>query len=265
MNYVPRTWPPSTRIWSKWPIAALSAHATPAPILFDGHAAGTYRRVLRRAQLLPDFRLNDETWASLQLPIELAFFLHSTPARRVVALYPSPGGATEAAVAPDAWAMLVEDNPVLQKFEPDVEALLVNRVRSARECYRVGVDRCYGLVGLIRRHWRGMSGGTAVWDEIDRFFADSEREGRPVPDLNFQVEGSAGGAVRRRAAAAVQPAHHRRRGGDVYAVALRCQVRRTEPQPLQPGGAATAWATCSAPRTAGARRCCRLCGRTSAS
>ena len=37
--------------------------------------------------------------------------------------------------------------------------------------YRVGIDRCYELVGLVRTHWRGFSGGQAVWDEIGRFFA----------------------------------------------------------------------------------------------
>ena len=140
-------------------------------ILFGHQGAGAYRRVPRRAQFLPDFRLTDVGWEALQLPVNLAFFLHSTPAGRVVALYPSPGGATEAAVPPDAWQMLAEDNPVLATFEPDVEALLVNRVGPARECYRAGVDKCYQLVGLIRTHWRGFSGGPAVWDEVGRFFA----------------------------------------------------------------------------------------------
>jgi hypothetical protein len=75
-------------------------------------------------------------------------------------------------VTPEAWQTLVEENPVLSGFEPDVEALLVNRVGKVRECYRVGVDRCYELVGLLRTHWHGLSGGDAVWDEIGRFFAD---------------------------------------------------------------------------------------------
>jgi hypothetical protein len=73
-------------------------------------------------------------------------------------------------VPPEAWQLLAEDNPVLRDFEPDVEALLVNRVGEARECYRAGIDQCYKLVGLIRTHWRGLSGGTAVWEEIGRFF-----------------------------------------------------------------------------------------------
>jgi hypothetical protein len=34
----------------------------------------------------------------------------------------------------------------------------------------VPIDECFRLVGLIRTHWRGLSGGTAVWAEIGRFF-----------------------------------------------------------------------------------------------
>jgi hypothetical protein len=60
---------------------------------------------------------------------------------------------------------------------PDVEALLVNRVKGAREYYRVSIDRCFSLVGLIRQHWRGLSGGAEAWDAIDAFF-DTLRAGK---------------------------------------------------------------------------------------
>jgi hypothetical protein len=144
-------------------------------VLFDSRGAGKYRRVPRDVQFLRDLRLTEVGWAALNLPIDLAFFLHSTAARGVVALYPSPAGATEAPVSADAWQALADDNPALRGLEPDVEALLVNRVRGARECYRVGVDRCYELVGLVRTHWRGMTGGAAVWDEIGGFFANLKK------------------------------------------------------------------------------------------
>ncbi len=100
-------------------------------ILFSGPAAGKYRRVPRRIEFLADFRLTDEAWESLHLPINLAFFRYSTPAGRVVALYPSPAGATESLVALEAWQTLVDDNPLLSELEPDVEALLVNRVKES--------------------------------------------------------------------------------------------------------------------------------------
>jgi hypothetical protein len=140
-------------------------------VLFDNQGAGKYRRVPRRVQFLADFRLAEEAWAALHLPIDLAFFLHSTAAGRVLALYPSPGGATEALVPLDAWQTLVEDNPILRELQPDVEALLVNRIGATRAYYRAGIDKCYELVGLIRTHWRGLSGGPAVWQAIERYFA----------------------------------------------------------------------------------------------
>jgi hypothetical protein len=40
------------------------------------------------------------------------------------------------------------------------------------EYYIVPIDACYKLVGLIRLHWRGLSGGTEVWQEIGNFFSD---------------------------------------------------------------------------------------------
>ncbi len=152
-------------------------------ILFDAQNAGKYRRVLQRIESLPDFRLSDAAWLGLGIPIELAFFLHSTAAGRVVAVYPSPAGATEALPPPDAWEMLVEDNPGLRDLQPDVEALLINRLGRDPLYYRVGIDECYKLVGVIRGHWRGLSGGEAVWKEIERFFAGlKERASGGRPD-----------------------------------------------------------------------------------
>jgi hypothetical protein len=71
----------------------------------------------------------------------------------------------------EAWHTLVEDNPVLGEFEPDVEALLVHRIGSAREYYRVPIDECYKLAGLIRLYWHGLSGGLEVWEKVGQFFA----------------------------------------------------------------------------------------------
>jgi hypothetical protein len=140
-------------------------------MLFGGQARARYRRVPRDVRYLADFRMSDATWEGFSIPIDLAFFLHCTPAGRVIALYPGPAGITEASVAEDAWQSLAADNPVLQDFEPDVEALLVNRVGTARDYYRVGIDECYRLTGLIRTGWRGLSGGADIWGEIGGFFA----------------------------------------------------------------------------------------------
>jgi Family of unknown function (DUF5947) len=138
--------------------------------LFGGQAGGRYRRIPRRIRFLADFQLSEAAWDGLGIPIDLAFFYRSTPAGGIVALYPSPAGTTESLVSLEAWESLAAENPVLRELEPDVEALLVNRIAGAREAYRVGIDECYKLVGVIRTRWRGLSGGREVWDEIGRLF-----------------------------------------------------------------------------------------------
>jgi hypothetical protein len=109
----------------------------------------------------------------------LAFFFDSSSAQKVVALYPSPAGPTESLLDLASWAEIVQENPILKGMEPDVEGLLVNRVGSARDHFLAPIDECYKLVGLIRAHWRGLSGGTGVWNEIERFFAGLKERSSP--------------------------------------------------------------------------------------
>jgi hypothetical protein len=122
--------------------------------------------------MLESFRLTDAEWDALGIPIGLAFFCQETIGGRIVAFYPGPAGPTESLLNLSAWSQLVANNAVLAELRPDVEALLVNRINGAREYYRVPIDRCYALVGLIRTHWRGVSGGDAVWKAIGEFVSD---------------------------------------------------------------------------------------------
>ena len=149
-------------------------------ILFSDQQAGRYRRVPARIEALPDLNLDDEHWADLHLPIDLAFFVRSTAAGRVQAFFPSPAGATESLLTLEAWKGLAEENPVLHTLEPDVEALLVNRMGTTRDYYRVSIDECYKLVGLIRKNWRGLSGGAEVWGEIGRYFTALDERSNPT-------------------------------------------------------------------------------------
>jgi hypothetical protein len=151
-------------------VRRLLCACTPCAILFSHRSGSKVRRAPRRVENLADLRLTDLQWEGFGLPIALAFFLHSTPAGWVVAVYPGPAGATESALPLDAWEEFVVENPALRDLEPDVEALLVNRVGSARDYFRVGIDQCYRLAGILRTHWRGFSGGPALRDEISRFF-----------------------------------------------------------------------------------------------
>jgi hypothetical protein len=149
-------------------------------ILFEGQAGAKFKRVPRQVRLLRDFHLTDAQWDGLTVPIEMVFFFHSSPHGKMIALYPSPAGPTESLLPLDTWSDIVQSNPILHEMEADVSALLVNRVGHGRttqpaEYYLVPIDECYKLVGLIRAHWRGLSGGTEVWREINAFFAALKR------------------------------------------------------------------------------------------
>src|SRR5919198_3896985 len=143
-------------------------------LLFDRDAAGGghYRLVPERRLRLDGFELSELAWDRLRIPVDMAFFFENTTEGRVIAFYPSPMGPTESRLELDTWHELVGANPILSSMEPDVEALLGNRVRGARQHWLVPVDECYALVGVIRTHWRGFTGGREVWEELERFFAD---------------------------------------------------------------------------------------------
>ena len=151
-------------------------------ILFDrsGAGGGHYRLIPDRVVALEDV---DQTWA---IPVEMAFFFHSSAAGRIVAFYPSPLGATESLLDLDAW----EDH-TLAELEPDVEALLVDRSNGRRTNWLLPVDRCYELVGLVRRHWSGFRGGDEVWTELESFFERMrERAERVTRDGKEETWGS---------------------------------------------------------------------------
>ena len=153
----------------------------PCGVLFGNDSRARYKRIPRDIKRLDDFQLNDVQWESLAIPIGLAFFFRNSSAEKTVAFYPSPAGATESLLDLSAWQDLLNDNSALATMEPDVEALLVNRIKTAREYYIVPIDECYKLVGIIRTNWRGVSGGTEVWKSIDQFFcALRERAVRPM-------------------------------------------------------------------------------------
>ncbi len=155
-------------------------------ILFDRGAAGGghYRLVPERRVRVDDLELDDPLWDGLRIPVDMAFFFHSSAAGRVQAFYPSPMGPTESQLGLSAWEELAARNPVLSTLEPDVEALLVNRVGGARRHWLVGLDECYALVGVIRTRWRGLSGGREVWGEITAFFEDLDRRSSPASRMD---------------------------------------------------------------------------------
>ena len=49
------------------------------------------------------------------------------------------------------------------------------------------IDECYKLVGIIRMHWKGLSGGTEVWKELGEFFTSLKARSVEVKPVS-QVE-----------------------------------------------------------------------------
>jgi Fe-S cluster biogenesis protein NfuA/nitrite reductase/ring-hydroxylating ferredoxin subunit len=117
---------------------------------------------------LENFKMPDELWANLGIPIGLAFIMRSALEDQVVALYPSAVGATEAEIDLLAWVELTSLNPALEDLHTDDEALLVNRLADPPQYVIAPLDECYRLVGHIKSSWRGISGG----DEMERAVSD---------------------------------------------------------------------------------------------
>lgn len=162
-------------------------------VLFDHSGATRYRRIPRDIRELPAFEIGDGLWNSLAIPIGLVFFFRSSVTNlakaqgfggAILAVYPSPGGPTETLVAEELWHELASLDNAVADLLTDVEALLVNRTRGARDYYIVPIDQCYGLTGLIRRHWTGISGGDEVWEQIRLFFNSLRERARPAWSAN---------------------------------------------------------------------------------
>ncbi|MFI6349146.1 DUF5947 family protein [Streptomyces sp. NPDC050560] len=170
---------------------AIVCACVPCALLFDreGAGAGRFRTIPDRRLRAPGWSVDAAGWGTLGIPVSLAFFFRNSALGRVVALYPSPAGATESEVDQDAFDAVFGTSPLAAALTPDVEALLVRRGDGNRggaghgDVHLVPVDAAYELVGRLRSHWRGFDGGSDAHRELDAFFADLARTARPVPPL----------------------------------------------------------------------------------
>jgi len=138
-------------------------------ILFCDQQDGKFLRVPRRVRELHDFYFTDLQWEEMMLPINLAFVLRNGDGR-ITVLYPSPAGAVESQLNSQVWEDRIASHPKLQAMEPEVEALIVNRVGEQNAYFTAPIDECYRLVGIIRTNWRGLSGSPEVWGAVALFF-----------------------------------------------------------------------------------------------
>lgn len=133
----------------------------------DTAAQGQYRLVpQRRIRLAPADDIADQ----IGVPVGLVFLIRQ-PDGTVTASYPSPLGVTRSALDEADWRRLTSRWPVLATLAPQVEAVLLNSTRGARDRWLVPIDDCYRLAAIIRQHWKGLSGGQDVWPAVSEFFA----------------------------------------------------------------------------------------------
>ncbi|MCN9242249.1 DUF5947 family protein [Streptomyces sp. RY43-2] len=155
----------------------------PCFLLMDrpGATDGRFRAVPDRYLTDPGHHLDDRAWEALQIPVGVVFFFRNPALDRLVALYPSPAGATESELEPEAWSTVLGDSRLVGLLEPDVEALLLHRDPAGRvTCHLVPIDICYELVGRMRLLWQGFDGGAEARAALDAFFAQVEERARPV-------------------------------------------------------------------------------------
>jgi hypothetical protein len=51
-----------------------------------------------------------------------------------------------------------------------ITSLVVNRLADPPQYAILPIDQCYGLVGLVRARWTGISGGDALREAVPEFF-----------------------------------------------------------------------------------------------
>lgn len=162
--------PSRRRLACACPACSALFHDSPA----SNGALPRYVRVPRRVVRLADFKMSEDQWDALGVPVRLAFFVRRAAQGDVVALYPSPAGALESSVPPAAWQEIATANPAIGEMQPDVEALLVHRLGGAQDHLIAPIDRCFELTGALRSHkgsivwWAPGDGDSKVRGFIDR-------------------------------------------------------------------------------------------------
>ncbi|HEX3660532.1 MAG TPA: DUF5947 family protein [Acidobacteriaceae bacterium] len=168
----------------EWKTRRVSCACRACALLFCDQQGGRYARLPQRVARLTDFAFSDVDWEEMMLPIGLAFFIRREGGS-MAAFYPSPAGVVESLISLDSWTRTAGAHPVLTTMEPELEALLVNRVAGEPQYFLVPLDECYRLAGVIRQQWRGLSGGPGLWGAVASFFDELRRRARPTGQVRY--------------------------------------------------------------------------------
>lgn len=136
-------------------------------LLFPPEGTGRFRRGAQPRRLAAPL-CSEEQWRALGVPVGLAWFFRDGHDGRLRAQYPGAAGPVE---APPSFATQADGIEALERLSPGTEAILVRRERGHDDCWRVPMDTCWQLAGLLRRHWQGFDGGDAVRAQLDGLFA----------------------------------------------------------------------------------------------
>ena len=190
--------------------SSLMCACRPCYLLFTHGQAGRgrYRSVPDRYLADPARPITVAEWDALEIPVGLAFFLHSSAAGQVTGFYPSPAGATECRLDLAAWDRLAAGHPLLAAMAPDVEAALISRTGDGVEHFLVPVDACYELAGRMRLYWRGFDGGEQARQSIADFLDKVRSLARPLG-------GAAGSELAERGVAGSELAEHGAAGSEL--------------------------------------------------
>ncbi len=199
-----RAWRQSTRICSAPSAGSWSAPATRAPSCSSGPARRPTSACRAASRDSTDFALTDEQWDALMIPIDLAFFVYSSPAGQMVGRLSEPRRPDRIAAPLRRVARHRRRASSTRALEPDVEALLVNRVRQRT---------ANGMPTLLRR--------------ADRRVLQA---GRPDPQVLARSVGRHRGVERDRRV--LRPARRARRHCQGARSCLSSASRSTAPKPV---------------------------------
>lgn len=147
-----------------------------------GANAGSYRLIPTRHLALLNFQATDGLWAGSGRSAKIAYLLRSSEAGHVLAVYLDPAGARESAFDLEHWKTLLTANPLLDSLEPDVEALLINRMGQEQTFYIVPITTCSQLVGLLTEQGNEQE----IWKDPGAFFEKIQAGASPTITVNNQ-------------------------------------------------------------------------------